>query len=230
MAYIKKIKTEQDFATREEWLAHRAKGIGGSDAAAIIGRNPWMTNVELWEIKTGRKPQEDISDKVCVKYGVGAEEHLRAIFELDYPQYSVYYRPFNSHRHPEYPYMKASLDGWLVNKDTGECGILEIKTSEINSRIAAEKWADRVPENYLYQLLHYFIVKPEATFAVLKAQLKTTRDDSSGIKDIRHDTRHYYISRADFSAEIEELFKAERKFWEYNVLQDIQPALIMPQI
>ena len=222
--------TEQDFKTREEWLAHRAKGIGGSDAAAVIGRNPWMTNVELWEIKTGRKPQEDISGKACVQYGVKAEDHLRAMFELDYPQFRLEYRPFNSHRHQEYPYLKASLDGWLVNKDTGECGILEIKTSEINSRIAAEKWADRVPENYLYQLLHYFIVKPEATFAILKAQLKTTKDDGSGIKDIRHDTRHYFISRADFSAEIEELFNAERKFWEYNILQDIKPALIMPSI
>lgn len=225
-----KTKTEQDFATRKEWLAHRAKGIGGSDAAAIIGRNPWMTNVELWEIKTGRRPQEDISGKACVKYGVGAEEHLRAIFALDYPEFKVEYRPFNSHRHQEYPYLKASLDGWLTDTKTGENGILEIKTSEINSRIAAEKWADRVPENYLYQLLHYFIVKPEATFAVLKAQLKTTKDDGSGILDIRHDTRHYFVKRADFSAEIEELFKAEKYFWEYNILQDIKPALIMPSI
>ena len=219
-----------EFKNRADWAKNRSKGIGGSDAAAVIGRNPWMTNVELWEIKTGRRPQEDISGKACVQYGVKAEDHLRAIFALDYPEFAVDYKPFNSYRHPECSYLKASLDGLLTEQATGKKGVLEIKTSEINSRLAAGKWEGRIPENYLYQILHYFIVLPETSFAVLKAQLKTTRDDSSGIKDIWHDTRHYYISRADFSAEIEELFKAERKFWEYNVLQDIQPALIMPQI
>lgn len=219
-----------EFKNRADWAKNRAKGIGGSDAAAVIGRNPWMTNVDLWEIKTGRRQQEDISGKACVQYGVKAEDHLRAIFALDYPEFAVDYKPFNSYRHPEYDYLKASLDGLLTETSTGKKGVLEIKTSEINSRIAAEKWDGRVPENYLYQILHYFIVLPETSFAVLKAQLKTTKDDGSGIKDIRHDTRHYYISRADFSAEIEELFKAEKHFWEYNVLQDIKPALIMPQI
>ena len=219
-----------EFKNRADWAKNRSKGIGGSDAAAVIGRNPWMTNVELWEIKTGRRQQEDISGKACVQYGVKAEDHLRAIFALDYPEFKVEYRPFNSHRHPEYPYMKASLDGVLTETSTGKKGVLEIKTSEINSRLAAGKWEGRIPENYLYQILHYFIVLPEATFAILKAQLKTTKDDGSGILDVRHDTRHYFIKRADFSAEIEELFKAERKFWEYNVLQDIPPALIMPQI
>ena len=40
---------------REEWLKERKKGIGGSDAATVLGKNPWKTNVELWEEKTGRR-------------------------------------------------------------------------------------------------------------------------------------------------------------------------------
>ena len=51
---------------RTEWLQERKKGIGGSDAAAILGLNPYMSNVDLWEIKTGRKEQEDISEKEIV--------------------------------------------------------------------------------------------------------------------------------------------------------------------
>ena len=53
--------------TREQWLQERKKGIGGSDAAAVLGLNPYMTNVDLWKIKTGRKEQEDISEKPFVK-------------------------------------------------------------------------------------------------------------------------------------------------------------------
>lgn len=71
---------------RTEWLQERKKGIGGSDAAAILGLNPYMSNVDLWEIKTGRKEQEDISEKECVKFGVAAEDHLRTLFALDYPR------------------------------------------------------------------------------------------------------------------------------------------------
>lgn len=46
--------------TREEWLEERKTGIGGSDASAIVGLNPYSDNIKLWEIKTKRAEQEDI--------------------------------------------------------------------------------------------------------------------------------------------------------------------------
>ena len=46
-----------------EWHRERRKGIGGSEASAILGLNPYMTNVQLWRYKTGREVPEDISDK-----------------------------------------------------------------------------------------------------------------------------------------------------------------------
>ena len=64
---------------REEWLEARAGRIGGSDASAILGMNPYRTNIELWQIKTGRLIPEDISDKPYVKYGTEAEQHLRKL-------------------------------------------------------------------------------------------------------------------------------------------------------
>ena len=77
--------------SHEEWLHHRFKGIGGSEASAIIGLNPYMTNQDLWKIKTGLVEPEDISDKPYVKYGTQAEMHLRELFSLDFPQYLVEY-------------------------------------------------------------------------------------------------------------------------------------------
>jgi hypothetical protein len=41
-------------ASRGEWLKHRSR-IGGSDAAAIVGLNPYKTNTDLYLEKTGQK-------------------------------------------------------------------------------------------------------------------------------------------------------------------------------
>lgn len=73
-----------NITTPEQWQAERLQGIGASEASAVIGKNPWMSNVDLWRIKTGRKAAEDISDKACVQYGHDAEPLIRGLFALDY--------------------------------------------------------------------------------------------------------------------------------------------------
>ena len=42
--------------SREEWLDYRRKGIGGSDAAAIMGVSPFATKRDLFYDKTGIRP------------------------------------------------------------------------------------------------------------------------------------------------------------------------------
>lgn len=72
------------FDSMEEWLVNR-KGIGGSDASAILGLNPYKTNQELWMEKKGQMSPVDISDKSYVKYGNDADEELRANIIAYYP-------------------------------------------------------------------------------------------------------------------------------------------------
>lgn len=209
--------------TREEWLQERKKGIGGSDAAAVLGLNPYMTNVDLWKIKTGRKEQEDISEKPFVKYGTEAEKHLIALFALDFPQYEVTHADNDLIRHPQYEFLHASLDGRLIEKATGRRGILEIKTTNILQSMQNEKWNDAVPQNYFCQVLHYLNVTG-FDFAILKAQLKTEWQN-----EIRLTTRHYYFERKDFEEDIKVLQDAEIKFWQH-VINDTDPNLILPTI
>ncbi len=45
--------------THEEWLEERRKSIGGSDAAALVGMNPYVTPYMLWADKTGRLPPKE---------------------------------------------------------------------------------------------------------------------------------------------------------------------------
>lgn len=209
-------------SSREKWLLNRTKGLGGSEISAVIGCNPYLDNVTLWELKTGRRAPEDISDKPYVQYGTKAEEYLRALFSLDFPEYQVYYQDNNSWSNSKYPWAQASLDGWLIDGD-GRKGILEIKTTEILQSMQKEKWRDGVPQNYYCQVLFYMAVL-EADFAVLKAQLKTT---FNGVPYLQ--TKHYSIERDEVQDDIDYLMQAGERFWEY-VKKDIRPPLVLPEI
>ncbi len=208
--------------SREEWLTNRINGIGGSEVSAIIGKNPYMTNVELWELKTGRRQQEDISAKPYVQYGIAAEDHLRELFKLDFPQYEVEYVDNNSFINPKYPFARASLDGWLTDQD-GRKGVLEIKTTEILNSMHREKWKNQIPMNYYCQCLFYMAVI-EADFCVLKGQLKSEFD---GIPYLQ--TKHLFIERAGVQEDIDFLMQKGAEFWKY-VKSDKCPPLVLPEI
>lgn len=207
--------------SHDEWLTSRNR-IGGSDASAIIGRNPYRNNVELWQIKTGQMVSEDISDKPYVKYGTQAEEYLRELFKLDFPQYEVFYEENNIWVNDKYPFAHASLDGWLKD-EKGRMGVWECKTTNILQSMQKEKWKDRIPDNYYIQILHYLMVT-EFDFVVLKAQLKYEFEG-----EIYLQTRHYTIERADVEEDIKFLEEAERKFWK-QVQERKKPALVLPEI
>ena len=208
---------------REEWLEARAGRIGGSDASAILGMNPYRTNIELWQIKTGRLIPEDISDKPYVRYGTEAEQHLRKLFELDFPEYEMRYVENNMFINDDYPFAHASLDGWLTEKDTGRTGVWECKTTNILQSMQKEKWNHRIPDNYYIQLLHYLLVTGW-DFAVLKAQLKYEFDG-----EVYLQTKHYRIERSEVEEDIQLLEAAERTFWK-QVQERKRPALILPEI
>lgn len=211
-----------DFQDETEWLSGRMNGIGGSDASAVIGMNPYKSNIDLFEEKTGRQIPEDISGKSCVIYGKRAEEYIRELFKLDYPEYQVTHYEYRILQSKAYPFMQASLDGELVDPD-GRKGILEIKTSNILQSMQYEKWKDRIPDNYYIQVLHYLMVTGYQ-FVVLRAHLI-----SEWGKDKRTTVKHYFIERSDVLGDLEYLEREEIKFWKY-VESGRKPPLILPGI
>ena len=229
-------------ASHEEWLQNRMNGIGGSEISAVIGCNPYMDNVHLWELKTGRRQAEDISHKPFVQYGTQAEMHLRGLFRLDFPQCKVEYIENNSFRNDRYPWAQASLDGWIYEeytqvdattieggsiqyiKNEGRLGILEIKTSDVLSSMHKERWkGNTIPQNYFCQCLFYMAVC-EADFCILKAQLRTEFD---GLPYLQ--TKHYRIEREDVQDDIDYLMAKGAEFWQY-VQSDTRPPLVLPDL
>lgn len=206
--------------SREEWLNKRTSFVGGSEAAALVGKNPYMSNIDLWQIKTGQQAKADIDDKEYVIYGRNAEEHLRALFALDYPQYEVKYVDNNMWLNDRYPFAHASLDGWLIEKETGRKGILEIKTTNILQSMQKEKWDHRIPDNYYCQCLWYMGVT-EFDFAILKAQLKY---DYAG--DVFLTTKHYHMDLAEVQEDIDYLMQRGESFAEYVRARKEPPLVI----
>lgn len=124
----------------QEWHKFRAKGIGSSDIASILGISPWKSAHQLWKEKTGLEKAVDISNQYQVQRGVINEPRARAMFEL------ISGRSFEAKLcvHPRYDFMRVSLDG-----DDGET-VLEIKCP--GQKTMDEARAGKVPDYYMCQI------------------------------------------------------------------------------
>lgn len=204
------------------WKEARRNGIGGSDAACILGKNPWKSNLDLWREKVGLVIPEDISDKPAVRYGKEAEAPLRRLFELDHPEIIVSYDQYGMIANdPERPWLFATLDGDLTMGDRR--GVLEVKTTEIRRPSDWSKWDNRVPDNYYVQLLHQLLATGY-DFSVLLAQIKWEKNGKP-----QKTIREYVYFRSEVQADLDYLLPAEDAFWR-SVQEKKQPALILPSI
>jgi putative phage-type endonuclease len=131
----------------EIWSEWRSKGLGGSDAAAVLGICPYKTAYDLWEIKTGRK-KEEVADNIAIQRGNNFEPIVRARYELErgaeFPATLV--------EHERFPFIRASLDGF--NRDLNI--VLEIKYQGKKDHEAARRGIIR--PHHVAQLAHQLLV------------------------------------------------------------------------
>ena len=186
------------YKNREEWLKGREdfKGIGASEASAIVGASNWITATELWESKMGIRKLKDISDSELVQYGTQAEQHIRGLFMLKHDDYKLTYRPYDFLYQSERPWLRCTLDGELENED-GVKGILECKAHFVRGKSDFAQWKDRIPDNYLIQILHQWLASG-FSYAFLTAELI--------FQDFSSQLRTYYFEANEYQEEME--------FWE----------------
>lgn len=152
MAKIEKTST----ANWEEgqWQAWRkkVKSIGGSDAACILGLNPYKSPMALWMEKTGRVEPEDLSGKEAVRLGNDLEEYVAKRW-AEATEKKVR-RERNILYNPQYPWAHANIDRAVVGEtDAG----LECKTTSSDA-IARDCREGRVPATYYCQCVHYMMI------------------------------------------------------------------------
>lgn len=194
-----------NFESREQWLAGRTNGIGGSDAAAAIGQSAWKTPLTLWKEKTGAIQAQDLSGNESVERGRRMEPAIRDLFMAQRPEYALEYHEFDILFQADRPWLFATLDGELTEVSTGRKGILEIKTSAPSGAAGWAQWKEQIPAGYYAQVLHQLLATGY-DFAVLYAALY---DQRGGITF----PPPYVFERIEREADLEWLLEKETGFW-----------------
>nr|DAZ75792.1 MAG TPA: Exonuclease [Caudoviricetes sp.] len=184
------IRTSTLRMSKEDWTAAQRESIGGSDAAAVLGLNPWKGPFALWAEKTGAVEPEDISTKEAVRLGTYLEEYVAQRFA---EETGKRVRRENAIlRNTAYPWAHANVDRMIIGEKAG----LECKTtSELNMKRFR---GGEYPVTYYCQCMHYMAVTgfPKWYLAVLVGN---------------REFFWYEIPRDE--AEISALMGAEEQFW-----------------
>lgn len=185
--------------SHDEWLKYRKQGIGGSDAGAICGLNPYRSPMAVYIDKTEKTIEEN--DNEAMRQGRDLEQYVaeRFVEETGLKVRRANAIFFND----EHSYMLANVDRLIVGENAG----LECKTASVYS---ADKWENgHIPESYEIQCHHYMAVTGADAWYIACVILgrdfvwqKIERDDET----------------------IRMLMQIESDFWNNNVLANKMPA------
>ena len=184
--------------TREAWLRLRKTGIGGSDAGAICGLNPYSSPMKVYQEKTTEEVPE--TDNESMRQGRDLEDYVARRF-MEATGLKVR-RSHQMYRSEEHPFMLANVDRLIVGQEAG----LECKTASVYN---ADKWKNgQIPPHYLVQCLHYMAVTGKRTWYI-------------AVVILGNDFQYHKI---DWNEEvIQKLVAVEQVFWMQHVLPGIMP-------
>ena len=190
---------------KEEWLRCRKQGLGGSDAGAVCGLNPYRTAIQVYQDKTTDEI-EDI-DNEAMRQGREFEDYVARRF-MEATGKKVRKANF-MYYDEEHPFMLADVDRMIVGENAG----LECTTA---SPYMAEKWADgKIPLSYQIQCLHYMSVcKADAWYIAVLIYGR--------------EFKYYKIERDEEM--LADLIQIEKDFWENHVLKKVLPKPDGPEL
>lgn len=194
-----------DDLTRPEWLDLRRSGLGGSDAAAVLGLSKWTSAYGLWLDKTGQAPDGDNST-LAQRRGTFLEPFILAEATTADPDLHIDRAPYML-RHPEHAILRANIDGAAVHTKRLGRGGAEAKNVHPH---AARDWADGVPGYYDAQVHHYMAVLGWSWWVVIA--------DCGG-----DDLRIHYIERDDDL--IDALVTREVEWWQRHIVDGQEPTV-----
>ena len=181
-----------------EWLRLRKSGIGGSDAGAICGVNPYSSAMKVFRDKTSEGVEE--LDNEAIRIGHDLEDYVAQRF-MEATGLKVRKSNF-MYRSVEHPFMIADVDRLVVGEDAG----LECKTA---SAYNADKWENgNIPLHYVMQCYHYMAVTGKHTWYIAAVILG----------------REFLYRKLEWDDElISRLTKMEGNFWNSYVAKGIIP-------
>ena len=184
--------------TQKEWLQLRKTGIGGSDAGAVCGLNPYASPMAVFQDKTSGAVEDQ--DNEAMRQGRDLEEYVARRF-TEATGLKVH-RSNCMYRSVEHPWMIADVDRLITGEDAG----LECKTA---SAYSADKWKDgEIPAHYLIQCYHYMAVTGRRAWYIAVAILG----------------KEFKYAKVEWEdGIIQDLIKIEDAFWNGHIVPGIMP-------
>lgn len=176
-----------------------------------MGLSRWQTPLSVWAVKTGAIQSPDLSDVEAVQLGVELEDFVAKKFEKETgKKVRVDNRDFV---HPDYPYMVAHIDRWVVGEDGED---LECKTC---SAWKADEWEnDEIPQEYHLQKNWY---------TGIIAAHRGKPASSGGYIAVLIGGQKFRWTKFQFSQELfDQQMKIVKDFWENYVLTNTAPMAI----
>ena len=138
-----------EYANEEDWHTLREKRIGGSDIGAILGVNKYKSIIDVYIDKTEGSKFEG---NEATFWGHMHEATIMKVFAQKHKEFTVYQASYSIVDN----FFIANLDGVLKDRNTGDCGVLEIKTT---NAFNYKDWeGDVVPQYYYAQVQHYLML------------------------------------------------------------------------
>lgn len=196
---MSRVFVETNNMNLEEWREYRKKGIGGSDAAAILGLNKYVSPFEVFADKTGLIDKN--VENEATRQGHDLEDYVAQRFT---EQTGLKVRRRNAIlQHDEYDFMLANVDRLIVGeKNAG----LECKTCSALTKVKFKN--GEYPPTYYAQCMHYMAVTGADKWYLAVLVL----GKEFHVFEIQRDEE-----------EIEALIRAEKDFWENHVMANIPP-------
>lgn len=183
---------------RTAWLEERRKGIGGSDAAAVLGMNPNSSPLAVYMDKLGLAPEKEETE--AMRLGTDLEEYVAQRF-CEETGKQVCTSP-HAFVHPDFLFMRANVDRLVDGEDAG----LECKTTSALNRTKFDM--GDIPAVYYWQCVHYMAVTGRAKWYLAVLVL----GKGFHVFEIERNEAHINL-----------LVAAERDFWNDHVLAKVPP-------
>ncbi len=194
---------EREITGRAEWLAARRTGIGGSDAGAICGVNPYRTAADVWEEKMGWAAE--LAPTPAMQRGTTLEPIAAELYAQETGR-AMRRQPMR--RHTVHEWMVGNCDRQIFDAGDGRgTGVLEIKCPGLQTFARIKR--EGLPEMYVLQLQHYLGVFGYrwGSFALFNAE--------------RWELLHFDVE-ADAEL-IGRLVEVEGEFWREHVEARVRP-------
>lgn len=205
---------------RDQFLAERMSGLGGSDLGAVLGLSRFRTPLDVWMEKTGRAAPKE--SNLAMRFGTMAEAFVAAEYEAATGRRVEGYTKML--RHPDAPLI-GHVDRLVVahgEKMASHKGVirtdrlLECKTAHpmaLSGGDWGETGTDLVPPSYLIQCAAYMALTGCHT-----ADLACLFGNA--------ELRVYTIAR-DMELEAQ-LIEQARDWWTRHVMADVPPEPSTP--